>query len=204
MHPDIGHDRRCRGRSGSGRPRSRDAGTPGRCRRHGCRRSCRECFSAIAEHSMMPARTPRRRNAARRRPARLALLRRLPQHEIHRIALIGRHLDARAGLHLVERAARELAVIRHARRRGTAHAPRRHRRSPCRPASRSSPSSLRYDRSRAARTSGGRQPSAATSAWNCAVVSLGQLANGGLGGMSGYRSAARALILSSTSVMLRT
>ena len=39
----------------------------------------------------------------------------LPQHEIHRIALIGRDLDASAGAHLVERAPRELAVIRHRR-----------------------------------------------------------------------------------------
>ena len=50
-----------------------------------------------------------------RRPGRLAGLRRLPQHEVHRVALVGRDLDARAGLHLVERALRQPAVVRHRR-----------------------------------------------------------------------------------------
>ena len=41
--------------------------------------------------------------------------RRLPQHEVHRIALVGRDVDAGAGLHLLEAAARQLAVVGHAR-----------------------------------------------------------------------------------------
>src|SRR5258708_17091155 len=53
-----------------------------------------------------PAGPARRRDARGRRPRRLARLRRLPQHEIHRIALIGRDLDAGAGEHLVERTLR--------------------------------------------------------------------------------------------------
>ena len=63
----------------------------------------------------VPARPARRRNAGRRRPGRLAGLRRLPQHEIHRIALVGRDVDARAGDHLVKRALRQRAVILHRR-----------------------------------------------------------------------------------------
>ena len=47
-----------------------------------------------------------------RRPARLALLRGLPQHEIHLVLLVGGDVDARAGQHLVERAARQRAVAR--------------------------------------------------------------------------------------------
>ena len=49
----------------------------------------------------------------RRRPAGLALLRGLPQHEVHVAALVGRDIDARARHHLVERAARQPAVVRH-------------------------------------------------------------------------------------------
>ena len=48
-----------------------------------------------------------------RRPGGLAGLGRLPQHEIHRVALVGRDLDPRAGLHLVQRAAGQQAVIGH-------------------------------------------------------------------------------------------
>src|SRR5512147_495972 len=53
----------------------------------------------------MPAGTPRCRDAGRRRPRRLAWLRRLPQNEVHRVALVGRDLDAGAGDHLVKRPA---------------------------------------------------------------------------------------------------
>ena len=42
---------------------------------------------------------------------------RLPQHEIHRIALVGRDVDAGAGEHLVERAPRERSVARRAGKR---------------------------------------------------------------------------------------
>ena len=63
----------------------------------------------------VPARTARRSDVARRRPRRLAAVRRLPQHEIHRVALVGRDIDARAGDHLVERPLRQLAVVLHRR-----------------------------------------------------------------------------------------
>jgi hypothetical protein len=46
-------------------------------------------------------------------PARRRRVGRLPQHEVHRVALVGRDVHARAGDHVVHRAARELAVIRH-------------------------------------------------------------------------------------------
>ena len=42
-------------------------------------------------------------------------LRRLPQHEIHRVALVGRDIDAGARDHLVERAIGQLAVVLHRR-----------------------------------------------------------------------------------------
>src|SRR5260370_33258021 len=46
-------------------------------------------------------------------PPRQRRRRRLPQHEVASIALVGRHLDARALALLVEVLAREPAVIRH-------------------------------------------------------------------------------------------
>src|SRR4029077_1173362 len=61
----------------------------------------------------VPARPAWSLDAGRRWPRRLAGLRGLPQHEIHRRALIRRDLDARPGDHLVERASRQFAVIRH-------------------------------------------------------------------------------------------
>ena len=45
-----------------------------------------------------------------RLPAGQALARGLPEHEVHRIALVGRHVHPRAGDHVVHRAAREAAV----------------------------------------------------------------------------------------------
>ena len=107
----------------------------------------------------VPARTAGRRDAAGARPSRLVRLRRLPQHEVHRIALVGRDVDARAGEHLVERAPRQRrrsAARREARPSRwarTARGPRRHRRRRAPPAARSAPSSRRYARSRAARGS---------------------------------------------------
>ena len=41
------------------------------------------------------------------------LLRGLPQHEVHVAALVGRDIDAGARHHVVERAARQAAVVRH-------------------------------------------------------------------------------------------
>ena len=61
----------------------------------------------------VPARPARRLDAGRRRPAWLVRLRRLPQHEVLRIFLVRRDLDAAACDHLVKRPFRELAVIRH-------------------------------------------------------------------------------------------
>ena len=58
----------------------------------------------------VPARAAGRCDAGRARPAGLVRLRRLPQHEIHRVALVGGDVDARAGQHLVERAAGERTV----------------------------------------------------------------------------------------------
>ncbi len=45
-------------------------------------------------------------------PERLALLRRLPQHEVEGILLAGQHVHALAGAQVVQRLARELPVIR--------------------------------------------------------------------------------------------
>ena len=66
---------------------------------------------------MMPAGAARRGDPRRARPARLLRLRRLPQHEIHRVALVRGDVDARARQHLVERAARQRAIARRARQR---------------------------------------------------------------------------------------
>ena len=57
----------------------------------------------------MPAGTPL---APRARPRRLARLRMLPQHEIERVVLGLRYLDALARIEIVERFARKLAVAR--------------------------------------------------------------------------------------------
>ena len=65
----------------------------------------------------MPAGAARRGDPGRARPARLFRLRRLPQDEIHRIALVRGDVDARARQHLVERAVRERAIARRARQR---------------------------------------------------------------------------------------
>ena len=65
----------------------------------------------------MPPGAPQRRDPGGTRPARLLGFRGLPQHEIHRIALIRGDLDARARDHLVERAAGERAVARRSRQR---------------------------------------------------------------------------------------
>ena len=46
-------------------------------------------------------------------PARLFVLRRFPEHEIHVALLIGRDIDTGAGNHFVERAARQAAVVGH-------------------------------------------------------------------------------------------
>ena len=63
----------------------------------------------------VPAGASGRLDAARRRPGRFARLRRLPKHEVHRIFLEGRDFDPRPRQHLVERPARELAVVGHRR-----------------------------------------------------------------------------------------
>ncbi len=65
----------------------------------------------------VPARAAGRRDPGRARPSRLVRLRRLPQHEVHRVALIGGDVDPRAGQHLVERAAGERTVARRAGQR---------------------------------------------------------------------------------------
>ena len=65
----------------------------------------------------MPARSAGRSDAAGARPSRLVRLGGLPQHEVHRVALVGRDVDAGAGQHLVERAPRQRAVTRDAGKR---------------------------------------------------------------------------------------
>ena len=61
----------------------------------------------------VPAGTAFRLDAGRRRPRRLAWLRRLPQHEVGVVALVWGDIDAGAGDHLVERAFRQGAIARH-------------------------------------------------------------------------------------------
>ena len=56
----------------------------------------------------MPARAA---TAPGRIPAWKRIVRRLPQHEIHRVLLVGRHFHPRTRDHLVQAAARQLAVI---------------------------------------------------------------------------------------------
>ena len=96
-----------RARPASAPPRSRGAGTRGRRRRRGCRtrRPAAPRPSPSTRCASPGARGPRRV------PGRvLALLRRLPQREVQRIVLEIRALDALALVHLVDVAARELAV----------------------------------------------------------------------------------------------
>ena len=82
--------------------------TPGRCRRHECRRSRPDICPPWREHSICQPGRPRPQGESQ--PGS-ACVRRLPQHEIHRVLLVGRHFHPRAGDHLVQRAARQLAVI---------------------------------------------------------------------------------------------
>ena len=125
------------------------------------------CFAAIAEHSMCQ---PGPAAAPGHVPARLVPGRRLPQHEIHRVALVGRDLDPRAGDHLVERAAARGCRNPASVATSKSTWPRPHRRGPRRSAARSSRSSAAICSVARGSTVGGRQPSAATSSWNCAAV----------------------------------
>ena len=43
-------------------------------------------------------------------PPRRRVVRRFPQHEVHRVTLVGRNLDPRAGNHIVDRPARQRAI----------------------------------------------------------------------------------------------
>ncbi len=56
----------------------------------------------------VPAGTPPPPGAV---PARLIALGGFPQHEIHRVALVGRHLDPRAGDHVIDGPPRQLAIV---------------------------------------------------------------------------------------------
>src|SRR6478609_8377374 len=86
MQPVIGHDRRVEGATRLGdlvlmvREDEVDAAAMDV-------ESLAEMLPRHGRAFDVPARTPRRRDAGRRRPRRLAGLRRLPQHEIHRVAL---------------------------------------------------------------------------------------------------------------------
>ncbi len=55
----------------------------------------------------MPPRPPL---APRALPPRLTRLRRLPEHEVHRVFLVGRHFDPRPRDHVIHRAARQRAI----------------------------------------------------------------------------------------------
>ncbi len=55
----------------------------------------------------VPARAPVTPGAL---PPRQILARGLPEHEIHRVALVGRHLNPRAGNHVIDRTTREAAI----------------------------------------------------------------------------------------------
>ena len=129
----------CRARSGSARSRSRDAGKTRSMPPPWMSKVWPRVLLRHRRALDVPAGPARRRDAAGRRPGRLAGLGRLPQHEVHRPLLVGRDVDARAGLHLLQRAVGEPAVVRHRRARRTAHAPRPHRHAPRTSASISAP-----------------------------------------------------------------
>ena len=93
------------------------------------------CASAIAEHSMCQPGRPRPQGLSQ--PG-CSGARRLPQHEVAGVALVRRDLDARAGEHLLARAARERAVLAETTARRTARGPRPRRRGRSRSAARSS------------------------------------------------------------------
>src|ERR1700740_2374047 len=70
----------------------------------------------------VPPRPPLRRDAGRRGPAGLSLLRRLPKDEVHGVALVRSDIDTRSREHLVERAIGERAIAwKHARFRCLVH-----------------------------------------------------------------------------------
>ena len=102
----------CGRRSAIARSRSRGAETRDRCRRRGCRRSRRDASTTSpSTRCASPAGRARRCRRATATPARPAS--RASTARIHGVALVGRDLDARARDHLVERAPRKLAVVRH-------------------------------------------------------------------------------------------
>ena len=72
----------------------------------------------------VPARPPPAPGAV---PPRQIVARRFPEHEIHRVALVGRHLHPRPGDHVIDRAPRKRAIFGVSCARRTAHAPRPHR-----------------------------------------------------------------------------
>ena len=186
VHPDIGHARGAEGAAGLGDLVLVVRERRGRCRRRGCRRRCgsdrRRRGRRRTARAASPSTWPSTRYASPDGPG-AAMPAGLGQpgsfgfegfhkHEVHRVALVGRDVDARAGQHLVERAMRERPVARRARQRvhrggreqhvilgdigdAARDQPLDHRRA-----------SRRYIRWRAARAVGGRQPSAATSSWN--------------------------------------
>ena len=149
----------------------------------------------------VPARTS---PAPRRVPARLLGARLLPEHEVGGVLLVRLDGDAGARDVVLEVAARERAVVGHRVRPGTALRPPPRRRGRAGRACRSAPASRRCCRSPAARpsASGSRAPRRPSRTAR-AVVSV-TLRIASLSGRPGKSRAARALILSSTSVMLRT
>ena len=63
----------------------------------------------------VPAGAARGRDAGGRGPGRIRRSRGFPEHEVHRVALVGRHVHAGAGEQLVEGALREGAIFRDVR-----------------------------------------------------------------------------------------
>ena len=82
----------------SARPRSRGAGTRGRCRRRGCRSSRR---GAPRPSPSTRCASPGGRGPTGYPSRAVVRVGRLPQHEVAGVALVGRDLDARAGEHVV-------------------------------------------------------------------------------------------------------
>ena len=70
------------------------------------------CFHAIAEHSMCHPGRPGVAMPPGRRPGRVLRAGRFPQHEVHRVALVGCNVHPRAGQKFVQRAFGKRAVFR--------------------------------------------------------------------------------------------
>jgi hypothetical protein len=183
----VRHHLRGRRRSGFGRFRFRGAGRSGQCRRRGCRR-----FRPDAASSSWPSIRCASRGGRGPRgcPSRAVVFRGLPQHEVHGSSCRA-DVDARARLHLVQLAARQLAVVRPWRARRTAHGHRSHRHGPL-AIRRSMMAIICSDVLGGARLHGGRQAAERRDiGWNWAPVLSVTLRIASFSGHSGKSRAAR-------------